>query len=266
MADGMNFDKYIDNPSGGASVITNRNMYKSMYKEKFDKVLLREQGQIKYTIYKANDGKDSYYIHIKVPSEVIEKFYYDVVIRLFTTENQKKTKVNLREYAVQFYSNDPAFVYTFAHAFSKNNLFIDDLKSKMSKKALTTVAKEKNPKDNIWYVKSLYFAYLTMEKYNLFNRPVLDTNSKKYNAKDLIKEIEDADNKIKARQEAQVKLDEDKKKEKQKSANVRKPLEVDTKKSPASKTTAIVKTSAVTKSTKTSKRVKTIGMKKRGNG
>ena len=32
MADGISFDKYIDNPSGkGASVITNRNMYKSMF-------------------------------------------------------------------------------------------------------------------------------------------------------------------------------------------------------------------------------------------
>lgn len=33
MADGMNFDKYIDNPSGGSSVVTNRNMYKEMYKQ-----------------------------------------------------------------------------------------------------------------------------------------------------------------------------------------------------------------------------------------
>ena len=35
MADGMSFDKYIDNPSGG-QVFTNRQMYKAMYKSKFD--------------------------------------------------------------------------------------------------------------------------------------------------------------------------------------------------------------------------------------
>ena len=159
MADGMSFDKYIDNPSGGATVITNRNMYKDMYKSKFDKVLLRESGKIEWSVYYTNDGKDSHYIYMKIPSEVIEGFYYDVVIRLFTTENKKKTNVNLREYAVEFYSNDPAFVYTFAHAFSKNKLFIEDLEPKMSKAALKDVAKVKNPKDNVWYVKSLYFAY-----------------------------------------------------------------------------------------------------------
>ena len=43
----ITFDKYIDNPSGG-SVFTNRNMYKNMYKDKFDKILLRENGNIHY--------------------------------------------------------------------------------------------------------------------------------------------------------------------------------------------------------------------------
>ena len=74
MADGMSFDKYIDNPSGG-QVFTNRQMYKAMYKSKFDKILVREQGQIKFTVYKSEDANDSYYIHMKIPSEVIEKFY-----------------------------------------------------------------------------------------------------------------------------------------------------------------------------------------------
>ena len=124
MADGMNFDKYIDNPSGGSSVVTNRNMYKEMYKQKFNAVLVREQGKINYSVYKAKDNTDSYFIHMKIPSEVIPKFYYDVVIRLYTTVNSKKASSNLKSYAVQFYSNDPAFVYTFAHAFSKNKIFI----------------------------------------------------------------------------------------------------------------------------------------------
>ena len=37
----ISFDKYIDNPSGGA-VFTNRNMYKAMYADKFNKILVRE--------------------------------------------------------------------------------------------------------------------------------------------------------------------------------------------------------------------------------
>lgn len=247
----MSFDKYIDNPSGGATVITNRNMYKDMYKSKFDKVLLRESGNIQYKIYYTNDGHDSYYIYMKIPSEVIEEFYYDVVIRLFTTENKKKSNANLREYAVEFYSNDPAFVYTFAHAFSKNNLFIKDLEPKMSKTALKDVAKVKNPKDNVWYVKSLYFAYLTMERYNLFNRNILKQHSVKYNKKELLSKITHAIEKVEARQEAQVKLNNEKSKN-EKIERKDKNLQ-----SKHTRTSSIVKTSTVSKTSRNTNRVKT---------
>jgi hypothetical protein len=251
MADGMSFDKYIDNPSGGATVITNRNMYKDLYKSKFDKVLLRENGKIEWRVYRTNDGQDSYYIYIKVPSEVIENFYYDVVIRLFTTENKKKSNNILREYAVEFYSNDPAFVYTFAHAFSKNKLFIKDLEPKMSKVALKNAAKIKNPKDNVWYVKSLYFAYLTMEKYHLFNRTVLNQHSIKYDKRELLSRITHATEKVEARQEAQAKLDKEKAREKKIE---RKDTDIQSKRV---KTSGIVKTSMVSRKANLVKNVKT---------
>ena len=247
----MSFDKYIDNPSGGATVITNRNMYKDMYKSKFDKVLLRESGKIEWKVYYTNDKHDSFYIYIKVPSEVIENFYYDVVIKLFTTENKKKSNVNLREYAVAFYSNDPAFVYTFAHAFNKNNLFIEDLESKMSKIALKDVAKVKNPKDNVWYVKSLYFAYLAMERYHLFNRNILKQNGSKYDKRELLSKITHAADKIEARQEAQRKLDTEKTKAKKIE---RKDKALQTKHTKAS---GIVKTSTVSKTSRNTNKVKT---------
>lgn len=251
MADGMSFDKYIDNPSGGATVITNRNMYKDMYKSKFDRVLLRESGKIEWKVYYTKDGQDSYYIYMKIPSEIIEKFYYDVVIRLFTTENKKKSNVNLREYAVEFYSNDPAFVYTFAHAFSKNHLFIKDLETKMSANALKNAAKVKNPKDNVWYVKSLYFAYLTMERYHLFNRSILNQHGKKYNKKELLSHITHAIEKVEARQEAQTKLDKEK-------ANTKKTERTDKDlQSKSTQTSNIVKTATTSKTSKITNKVKT---------
>lgn len=262
MADGMSFDKYIDNPSGGATVITNRNMYKDMYKSKFDRVLLRESGKIEWKVYYADDGQNSFYIYMKIPSEVIEKFYYDVVIRLFTTENKKKSNVNLREYAVEFYSNDPAFVYTFAHAFSKNHLFIKDLEPKMSKTALKDAAKIKNPKDNVWYVKSLYFAYLAMERYHLFNRSILKQHGKKYNKRELLSQITHATEKVEARQDAEEKL----KKEKSKAKKIErkdKPIQNKT-----TQTSNITKTSTVSKTSKITNRVKTTkltSMKKPGS-
>lgn len=213
------FDKYINNPGGeGVSFASNRSMYKSMYKQKFDNVLIREQGQIKYTIYRTGDTQDSYFIHMKIPSEVVDKFYYDVVIRLYTKDNALKSSASMREYRVQFFSNDPAFVYTFAHAFAKNNLFIEDLKPKMMKESLRTVAKTKNPKDNVWYVKSLFFAYLAMEKYSLFNRAMLNQHAIKYNKRTLLQNVEPASKKVKDRQEAAEKLAKEERDKKAKEA------------------------------------------------
>lgn len=252
MADWMSFDKYIDNPSGKATVVTNRKAIKEMYKSKFDKILLRESGRINYTIYRSKDKNDSYYIHIKVPSEVIEEFYYDVVIQLYTTENKKKLNANLREYAVKFYSNDPAFVYTFAHSFAANNLFIKDLQQKMSTTALKKPALIKNPKDDVWYVKSLFFAYLTMEKYNLFSRSMLDRNSISYSKRTLLSKITHASEKVEARQNAQAKLaaanKESKTKVQQRNVGVQ---------AKHSSSSNIVKTATTTRTSRKSNRVKT---------
>ena len=257
--DGMSFDKYIDNPSGAATVLTNRQMYKAMYKEKFEKVLIREQGVIKFVVYRSNDAYDSYYIYMKIPSEVIDKFYYDVVVRLFTNDNVKKTNGSLRPYAVQFYANDPAYVYTFAHSFAKNKLFIEDLKPKMSRKALTTVAKVKNPKDDVWYVKSLYFAYLTMEKYGLFNRPMLNQNAKLYDKRDLISRITDADAKVQARQDAQEKINKENKQNKEREKKDR--IAAERTNPHAVKTSKVSKISNVVSHTKFTRNTKTTNKK-----
>jgi hypothetical protein len=223
-----------------------------MYASKFNKVLLRENGKIDWEVYKASDSNDSFYIYLKIPSEVISEFYYDVVVRLFTTENKKKSNVSLREYAVEFYSNDPAFVYTFAHSFSKNKLFIKDLEPKMSSTALKNAAKVRNPKDDVWYVKSLYFAYLAMERYHLFNRSILNQHCKKYNKKVLLSKITHATDKVEARQEAQEKLEKEKRQQAKKKKETNRDLQ-----SKQTSTTRIAKTSHTSRTSKNTKTVKT---------
>lgn len=190
----MKFDEYIQNPMGTAnSVYSHRTMYRNLYQEKLDKILVREAGNISYKAYKVS--KKVYMLYIKIPSEVVPKFYYDVVIQ-FIDNNKGK---DLADYDVKFFSNDPSFVYTFAYAFKKNSMFINALSDKMSTKALTERAKERNPKAEVGYVKSIYFAYLYMRKKGLFNKvQYVD----KLNMKTLKKEIEHADKKIEDRQNA----------------------------------------------------------------
>lgn len=193
----MTFDNYIQNPMGiKNSVISNREMYRGMYIDKLNKILVREAGRVKYTLYKSDN---KFFIHMKIPSEVVDKFYYDTVIEFYTDNRLLLSSRSLQDYSVKFYSNDPSFVFTFAHAFIKNDLFIKDIEDKMSKEAIKKAAKEKNPTNQVGYVKSLYFAYLLMKQYGLFNKSQFEAYGQKYDKKYLLSQIEHADIKIEKR-------------------------------------------------------------------
>ena len=201
----MTYDQYIVNPMGiKNSVYSNRELYRNMYKEKLNKVLLREVGRVKYKLYKSKKS-DEYLIYMKVPSEVIKDFYYDVLVKFYSDDKANLSSRTLKDYKVKFFSNDPSFVFTFAHAMVKNDMFLTELKSKMSKEALSELGKTRNPKDEIGYVKSLYFCYLIMKDYNLFEK-IKYENEETLDIKKILSEVEHSDKKIADRQEAQDKL------------------------------------------------------------
>ena len=213
----MTFDEYIQNPMGRENaVISNRIMYRNLYTEKLDKILVREAGKIDIKAYQV--GK-RYICYLKIPSEVVPKFYYDVLIE-FTPPKGLFTEADLKKYTVRFYSNDPSFVFTFAHAFIKNDMFIKDFEDKMSKKAIKDKAKEKNPYDQVGYVKSLYFAYLIMSRRGYFSKTrYVDT----YSEKALKREITDADKKIQDREDAAKSLSAQRKKDREKLKKISSP-------------------------------------------
>ena len=255
----MTFDKYMDNPSGG-QVYTNRGMYKQMYKGKFDAILLRENGRIQYELYKSNYANDQHYVYIKVPSESVSGFYYDTVIEFTAPNNEIKNSTSLKDYNVRFYSNDPAFVYTFAYSFNKNGLFFKDLEPKMSKQAMKQKASTRNPKNDVWYVKSLVFAYLTMEQYDLFNKAKF-RDAKKYNKRELIQKVTHADIKVGQLQDAQKKQNDLKKANKSINTGSRTVGGNYTNTSNMSKTSKTSRVSTVSKNSKRTKTTKMVGRK-----
>ena len=206
----MTFPEYIQNPAGKQNaVFSQREMYRTIYTQKLDKILLMENNKIDYTLY---TNGDEYYIHIKIPSEVVEKFYYDVVVRFYSEDNTSSIKPTLKGYNVQFFSNSPDFVFTYAHVFMEKDLFIEDLKPKMSKLAIKKSADIKNPDGVVGYVKGLYFTYLIMENRGLFNKSKFKLYAKKYSKKEVLHNIENADDKIAKRQEEGDKKEKQKKK------------------------------------------------------
>lgn len=243
----ITYTQYINNPLGQRnSVITNRGMYQKMYRDKLDKILLREGGRVKYKLYK---GKDEYYIHFKIPSEVINKFYYDTIIEFYTDKPLVEKSPSLRDYYVRFYSNDPAFCYTFGHAFIQNEIFVKDLLPKMMTDVKKKVAKEKNPENLVGYVKSLFFAYLLIGDYGLFSKTLYDINGESYNKNKLLSNVEHAKDKVRKRQEEEEK--ERKQRARKKENENRFKTEISTKSS---------KSSSMIKNVRTTQRVKKIGV------
>lgn len=196
----MTFQQYIDNPMGKRNaVFSQRDLYRAMYVEKFDKLLLREAGKIDYTLY-IDKKKDRYAIHIKIPSETVKDFYYDAVILFYTNDAAVHASPNLQGYNVKFFSNDPAFVFTYLRVFLKHDLFLEDLKPKASKMALTKDPKEKNPYEVPGYSKILYFAFIYMKAKNLFAKHMYQSYGVPYDPKVLIQRVEHTDKKIADRQ------------------------------------------------------------------
>lgn len=201
----MTFDEYIKNPMQ-SSVMSNKDMYRQLYTSKWDSIKVRENGNIIYTLYK---GSNDYYVHLKIPSEVVPKFYYDTVIRFMVpkgkgTVTKEKT---LEHYDIQVYSNDPSFCYTFCYAFNSRNMFIKDLEGKMIKVCLTRKAIEKNPKNELGYVKSLYFAYLELKGSKLFEKIKYEANAKNYSKKEILSKVTHAADKVADRQQKGLEIE-----------------------------------------------------------
>lgn len=258
----MTLEEYISNPMGKNNATFTpliREAMKNNYKAKFDNVMLREKGKMGYYLYR-DRSNNTYYIHLKVPSETVPNFYYDTVFKFFTTsDNDTGGGKNLEKYDVQFYSNDPAFVFTHAHTFMEKGLFLNELAIRMSKEAIKNKAVEKNPNDSVGYVKSIYFAYLYMQERGLL-KTISYLSAENFNAVKLASMVMSADLKIALREE------EEKKRDKRKKVVVDKDLAKKLNKYDLSdraksrivtttgKTSTIKKTKAIN-STKTSKRV-----------
>ena len=212
----ITLDQYILNPMGRRNAVMNavaREAIASDYLKRYARVMMREHSIMKHTLYK-DERHNRYIAHIKVPSETVSKFYYDIVLEFTANEDVKAGGEDLFKYNCRFFSNDPAFVYTYAHVFKEDEIFYTDLRSKMSKVALKKAPTETNPSNTVGYVKTIYFAYLFMRSRDLNNRSKFTAQAIPMNLKRLVSEVEDVDDKITARQEEGAKLQKEKTKEK----------------------------------------------------
>ena len=167
----ITFDQYIKNPSGHSRgiIVSQRELARQVYTDKYNKMMIRANGDINYELYRSQD-QSNFYIFFQMPSEGTKDLFYDTVIEFYTKDAPQKQINKLDAYFVKFFSNDPNFNFTYAYVFNKDGLIIDKLKNKLNEKALTERPKVTNPNREVGYVKALYFAYLFMKDRGLFRK------------------------------------------------------------------------------------------------
>ena len=169
----MTFSDYINNPNHDSTrpmIVGQKELARQVYTDKYNKMMLRTAGGVKYELFKNPNDDKRFTIFFKMPSESTDKLTYDVVIDFYTKDTVVEQSDSLKNYLIRVYTNDPNFVFTYAYVFNKNKLLIPELVSKLGKDATTVKPKTTNPNKNMGYVKDLYFAYLFMQDHGLFKK------------------------------------------------------------------------------------------------
>lgn len=126
--------------------------------------------------------EDSYYIHIRVPSESQKGQYeYDVVIRFFTDDPSVQAQTSLAPYYIQFFSNSPGFIYRYAVLYKEKGYLIEALYNKMDPEYKDKLPEKTNPDMKLSYDKSIYFAckFISEHQFRILNKRGLLLQKKK---------------------------------------------------------------------------------------
>lgn len=215
----ISVNQLLKNPSGKYSAyFGRRDLIIQNMEDRFYNILKKKK-EFKTKIYR--DG-DSYFYVLKVPSETLEDFYFDVVIEAFPVSEGFKTDFSINNYNVRLFSNSPNFIFTYAYVYNKTDTLIEFLKEKISDRALEEEPKVRNPIESYGYEKSVYFALLYLKEKGLNVKSKADKESKKLDKKEILKEVLDSDAMLKKYNIAKNKEKEQKKKTEKKKKVVSK--------------------------------------------
>ena len=165
----------------------------------------------KIKVFQCAEIEDSYYIHVKVPSESQKdgNVEYDVVIRFFTDKADVAIRDNLKSYYVQFFSNSPSFMYQYAYLYNKEGFLIEALYNKTDTDYINTPPEKTNKNMNLSYDKSIYFAcrFLLDKEKDYLSKSAYGFRRKKVDSRKFFRNISD----FKATKFTQSVLNEEKK-------------------------------------------------------
>lgn len=141
---------------------------------------------------------ESYYIHIKVPSESQPGKFYDVVIQFMPQNRDMIKEHTLDNHVIQFFSNSPSFIYKYAALYKLHGYMIDALQEKLDPQYADRLPELSNAEMKLMYDKSIYFAvkFLFENRLTYLSKSGL-RYSKKLSFRDLVDSIVDNETSLK---------------------------------------------------------------------
>ena len=166
-----NIKTYMDKPMGKGASAFNLKSTRDDLDRRFKKLTETKKIELKHVCRTGG----TYLLHFIIPSESERKNTYDVVLE-FSPNSILSSNSSVREYKLRFFSNCPSFVYTFAHVYNKEKLFIKEFADKYDKEIFKLKPVEKNPYNIVNFEKSIYFAIKFLDKGGLYhyNKGYLD--------------------------------------------------------------------------------------------
>lgn len=131
------------------------------------------------------DNKNNLFVHMGIMSESKPGVFYDTIFKFIKLKYLSGEKVIDGVFKdkteLKVFSNSPEFVFTYANAFNKKGLLIDEYKSLIGTRALNEKAKIKNPNSEIGMSTSLFCCLKHLDVIGFFgnyNYAKFLTNSK----------------------------------------------------------------------------------------
>lgn len=178
--------EFYANPSGKGITSNNINIVRKDFIKRYDIVTKQDKKKVKTTVYMENEA--SFYFHMLIPSDMHQNTY-DVVLHLFNLADDG-SKGSLKDWGINFFSNCPSFVFTYAVSYNESGLLIPFLAKKYNNKVLHQLPVEKNPDLIIGWDKSIFYAiYTLMTNMTMTQRFLLKRDAKPFVAKELFDNI-----------------------------------------------------------------------------
>lgn len=185
----MTLIEILNNPAGkGSRFLSSREDIRQSLHHKYQE-LLQIHKKFFFKVYKL---RNIYFYYFRIPSEKYD-LYYEVVIKI------ENVKTSIADGQVSVFSNSPSFTFTYAYVVNKEGFLVSELRTKVSRKALTARPVQTNSVEIFGFEKSIHFALLYLRDMDLYKAQVLSTigvTESKSELLNLLKNIFSSDDKI----------------------------------------------------------------------